>query len=56
MKTIRIGMALLAITLIAFSCSKTELNKPQSQALNASTLGENAVNGICGEPVGSEPG
>jgi hypothetical protein len=51
MKTIRIGMALLAITLIAFSCSKTELNKPQSQALNAGTLSDNSVNGVCGDPV-----
>lgn len=51
MKTIRIGMALLATALIAFSCSKTELNKPQSQALNAATAGEKSVDAVCGDPV-----
>ncbi|QEC68281.1 hypothetical protein FRZ67_13590 [Panacibacter ginsenosidivorans] len=51
MKTIRIGVALLAITLIAFSCSKTELNKPQSQALSAGALNDNSVAGVCGEPI-----
>lgn len=50
MKTIRTGMALLAIALIAFSCSKTELSKPQD-ALSAGAYSVNAVNGLCGEPV-----
>jgi len=50
MKTIRIGMALLATALIAFSCSKTELSRPQD-ALSAGAYSNNAVNGLCGEPV-----
>lgn len=52
MKTIRSGMALLAIALTAlFSCSKTELTKPQD-ALSAGSYNYSVVNeGICGEPV-----
>jgi hypothetical protein len=51
MKTIRTGLALLATTLFAFSCSKTELSKPREQALSAGAYSSNVVNGVCGEPV-----
>jgi len=53
MKTIRIGLAMLATALIAFSCSKTELNKPQVPQSELSTgYNSNSVtDGICGEPV-----
>jgi len=53
MKTIRSGIALLAVSLTAFlGCNKTDLTKPrvQPQNLSASTNLSNA-NSICGEPV-----
>jgi hypothetical protein len=50
MKTIRISMALLALSLTAlFSCSKSDLTKPQSQSINSSSS-SNVEGRICGEP------
>jgi hypothetical protein len=53
MKTIRIGLAMLATALIAFSCSKTELNKPKlpEGSLSSGASSNSVTNGICGEPV-----
>jgi hypothetical protein len=51
MKTIRISMALIAISLTAlFGCSKSDLTKPQAQSLS-STSSSNVEGHICGEPV-----
>src|SRR5437868_6287983 len=51
MKTIRMSMALLALSLTAlFSCSKSDLIKPQSQSLSSS-ISSNTEGHICGEPV-----
>jgi len=50
MKTIRTSMALLAISLTAlFSCSKSDLTKPQAQSIS-STSSSNVEGRTCGDP------
>src|ERR1051326_7027534 len=50
MKTIRIGMALIAVSFIALlSCNKSDLTKPQTQNFNSSTSSD--IERVCGEPV-----